>query len=126
VNLKILSVITVAGAALALTAQAQTMDHAAHMKMVANTQQQSEVSRLGKDVMPFTVAATTHIFALSKTGGGQQVVAKSENYDVQIKLIRQHLQESQAQFLKGDFSGPSYIHGQEMPGLAELKVTTLG
>ncbi|MCJ7798989.1 MAG: hypothetical protein MUP33_04400, partial [Polaromonas sp.] len=53
-------------------AQAQTMDplrmehskmdHAAHMKMMADAQRQAEVSQRGKDVMPFRLPATTHIF----------------------------------------------------------------
>lgn len=38
-----------------------------------------------------------------------------------MKLVRQHLQEIRAQFLEGDFSGPSHIHGKDMPGLAELR-----
>ena len=104
----------------------QSMDHAAHMKMMADAQRQAEVSRLGKDVMPFTLAATTHVFSKTETGGVQQVVAKAAGDDVQIKLIRQHLREIQAQFLKGDFSGPTHIHGQTMPGLAELKAAKHG
>jgi hypothetical protein len=31
------------------------------------------------------------------------------------------LQEIKQQFLKGDFSGPSHIHGQHMPGSDELR-----
>jgi hypothetical protein len=123
--------VAVAGAAYAQTMDGQAMDHqnmdhAAHMKMMAEMQRQSEVSRLGKDVMPFTLAATTHIFAKSEAGGTQQVVAKAAGDEVQIKLIRQHLQDIQAQFLKGDFSGPTHIHGQSMPGLAELKAAKPG
>jgi hypothetical protein len=102
------------------------MDHAAHMKTMAGAQRQAEVSQRGKDVMPFTLAATTHIFAKSNTGGAQQVVAKAAGDDVQTKLIRQHLQDIQAQFLKGDFSGPAHIHGQAMPGLAELTAAKPG
>ena len=56
-------------AALASGAQAQTqpmdpsaMDHAAHMKMMEQMQRQAEVAGRGKDVMPFSLAATTHIF----------------------------------------------------------------
>jgi hypothetical protein len=40
--------------------------------------------------------------------------------------VRQHLRDIQTQFLKGDFSGPSHIHGNEMPGLAELKAAKPG
>jgi hypothetical protein len=134
--LNVIAMIAIACATLPYTANAQTvdgktmdhqnMDHAAYMKMMAEAQRLSDVSRLGKDVMPFTLAATTHIFAKNETGGVQQVVAKTASDDVQTNLIRQHLQEIQAQFLKGDFSGPSHIHGQEMPGLAELKAAKPG
>lgn len=112
-------------------AQAQTMDpstidpskmdHAAHMKMMADAQRQAEVSERGKDVMPFSLPATTHIFTKSAEGGIQRVLAKKSSDIAQVKLVRKHLQEIREQFLKGDFSGPSHIHGQDMPGLAELK-----
>jgi len=102
------------------------MDHAAHMKMMAQAQRQAQVSQLGKDVMPFALDATTHIFTKSETGGVQQVVAKAAGDEVQINLIRQHLHEIQTQFLKGDFSGPTHIHGQTMPGLADLKAANPG
>lgn len=97
------------------------MDHTAHMKMMADAQRQAEVSRRGKDVMPFSLPATTHVFIKSAEGGVQRVVAKNSSDPAQVKLIRQHLQEIGEQFLKGDFSGPSHIHGQDMPGLVELK-----
>ncbi|GAB3537999.1 hypothetical protein GCM10027343_02590 [Noviherbaspirillum agri] len=47
-------------------------------------------------------------------------MAKNSSDAAQVTLIRQHLQEIREQFLKGDFSGPSHIHGQDMPGLREL------
>jgi len=52
------------------------MDHAAHMAMMANQQRQAEVSHRGKDVMPFKLAATTHIFNIDADGGVQLVAAK--------------------------------------------------
>lgn len=96
------------------------MDHAAHMKVMADAQRQAEVSRRGKDIMPFSLQATTHIFTKNAKGGVQRVVAKNSSDAAQVELIRQHLQEIREQFLKGDFSGPSHIHGQDMPGLVEL------
>ena len=123
-------------AALASAVQAQTvdattmhhskMDHAAHMKMMAEAQRQAEVSGRGKDVMPFSLAATTHIFTKTAEGGAQQVVVKKSADKEQVRLARAHLQEIREQFLKGDFSGPSHIHGQNMPGLADLKVAKPG
>lgn len=96
------------------------MDHAAHMRVMADAQRQAEVSQRGKDVMPFSLPATTHIFTKNAEGGVQRVVAKQSSDATQVKLIRQHLQEIREQFLKGDFSGPTHIHGQDMPGLLEL------
>lgn len=106
--------------------QAQTMDHAAHMAAMADAQRQAEVSQRGKDVMPFSLAATTHIFTKNAEGGVQQVVAQKSTDATQVKLVRQHLQEIRDQFLKGDFSGPSHIHGQDMPGLTDLKAAKPG
>jgi len=102
------------------------MDHAAHMAMMANQQRYADVSQRGQDVMPFNLAATTHMFTKAAEGGVQLVVAKKSSDTAQIKLVRQHLQEIREQFLKGDFSGPSHIHGQNMPGLAELKAAKPG
>lgn len=102
-------------------AQAQGMDHAAHMAEMARAQRQAEVAGRGVDVMPFSLAATTHIFTKSPDGGVQQVVARTATDTAQVTLVRRHLREIRQQFLKGDFSGPAHIHGQQMPGLAELK-----
>ena len=102
------------------------MDHAAHMAAMADSQKQAEVAARGKDVMPFSLTATMHVFTKTAEGGVQQVVAKiSANAD-QVKLVRQHLLEIRDQFLKGDFTGPSHIHGQDMPGLADLKLAKPG
>jgi hypothetical protein len=111
-------------------AQSQTdhsnMDHAAHMRTMAETQRQAEVSELGQDVMPFSLNGTTHIFTKNAQGGIQRVVVKNSSDTAQVTLIRQHLQEIREQFLKGDFSGPSHIHGQDMPGLAQLRDAKAG
>ncbi|OGB24694.1 MAG: aspartate carbamoyltransferase [Burkholderiales bacterium RIFCSPLOWO2_02_FULL_57_36] len=87
----------------------------------ADKARQDIVAKRGPDVMPFALNATTHIFTKTKTGGIQQVVVKSAKNTAQTRLIRAHLKEIAAQFSKGDFSGPSHIHGADMPGLAELK-----
>ena len=86
----------------------------------ADKARQDVVAERGADVMPFALNATTHIFTKTKTGGIQQVVTKSAKDAGQIGLIREHLKEIAAQFSKGDFSAPSHIHGDDMPGLAEL------
>jgi hypothetical protein len=120
------AIAALASAVQAQTVDATTMDHAAHMKMMADAQRQAEVAGRGKDVMPFNLAATTHIFTKTAAGGDQQVVAKKSADVEQVNLARGHLKEIREQFLKGDFSGPSHIHGKEMPGLADLKVAKPG
>ncbi|MGT2455226.1 aspartate carbamoyltransferase [Cupriavidus basilensis] len=92
----------------------------------ADPQRQAEVARLGSDVMPFSLSATTHIFTKTSDGGTQRVVAKDASDTQQTKLVRQHLHDIQTQFLKGNFSGPSHVHGKGMPGLAELQSATPG
>ena len=92
----------------------------------ANVQRQAEVARLGAEVMPFNLKDTIHIFTKTDSGGTQRVVAKDMSNAEQVKLVREHLREIQSQFQQGDFSGPSHIHGVDMPGLAELKDSTPG
>lgn len=87
----------------------------------ADKVRQDAVKERGADVMPFALNATTHIFTKTKTGGIQQVVAKSAKDMEQTRLIREHMKEIANQFSKGNFSGPGHIHGDDMPGLAELK-----
>ena len=127
---KALSVsITILALASSLYAQSMNhtdMDHAAHMKTIEDAQRQAEVSLRGEDVMPFSLAATTHIFSKRVDGGVQQVVAKNSNDNAQVILVRQHLQQIREEFLKGDFSNPTHIHGQSMPGLADLQAAKPG
>ena len=91
-----------------------------------DAQRQAEIAKRGADVMPFSLKATTHIFTKTAGGGIQRVVAKSAADTEQIKLVRELLRDIQAQFRKGEFSGPTDIHGAEMPGLAELKAAKPG
>jgi hypothetical protein len=114
------------GPASAQTATAAPMDHQKHMAAMADAAHQAEVAQRGKDVMPFDMKATAHIFTKNLAGGIQRVVAKKVSDAAQIKMVRQHLQEIKEQFGKGDFSGPTHIHGQDMPGLAELKAAKPG
>ncbi|QYY33925.1 aspartate carbamoyltransferase (plasmid) [Cupriavidus pinatubonensis] len=92
----------------------------------ADTQRQAEVAKLGADVMPFSLKATTHVFTKTRDGGTQRVVAQDKSDATQVRLVREHLQLIQKQFQAGDFSGPSHIHGNEMPGLAQLKAAKPG
>lgn len=80
-----------------------------------------EVTRHGRHVMPFELKQTQHIFTKTETGGVQQVIARDPSNAPQIALIRQHLAKISQEFRRGDFSNPAKIHGEDMPGLAELR-----
>lgn len=90
------------------------------LSSAVNDQRQAEVVERGKDIMPFNLKATTHVFTKTPEGGIQRVMVKDLSDVSQTKLVREHLRAINQQFLNGDFSGPSHIHGQDMPGLAEL------
>lgn len=81
----------------------------------------NEVAERGRQVMPFALEQTTHIFNKTANGGIQQVVVKDNTHAGQIDLIRQHLAKIAGEFKRGDFSNPAKIHGNAMPGLNELR-----
>jgi hypothetical protein len=85
------------------------------------TDRQEAVAERGRTVMPFDLEATTHHFTPSETGGVQDVVADQPDDAKQVNLIRGHLQQEAEAFGQGDFGDPSQIHGDSMPGLAELE-----
>jgi hypothetical protein len=101
-------------AALAL---AWTVPHAAP----AAEDRQAQVAERGTKVMPFDLDRTRHVFTKTATGGEQRVVALAADDTAQTALIRDHLKDIAERFAKGDFSGPAFIHGDNMPGLAELR-----
>jgi hypothetical protein len=92
----------------------------------ADASRQADVARRGADVMPFSLAATQHVFTKTSDGGTQRVIARKASDTAQVKLVREHLREIEAQFRRGDFAGPAHIHGENMPGLAELKAAQPG
>ena len=92
----------------------------------ADPQREAEVARRGADVMPFDLKATTHVFTKLDDGGVQRVVARRVDDAAQVTLVRAHLHDIRNRFLQGDFSGPAHIHGQQMPGLAELQAAKRG
>ena len=92
----------------------------------ADAERQAEVARRGTDVMPFDRVATLHVFTKTPEGGVQRVVARRAGDATQVRLVRRHLREIRAQFLKGDFSAPAHIHGDAMPGLAALQAAGPG
>lgn len=102
--------------AVALTAIAASLS--AHG---ADANRQADVARRGADVMPFSLAATQHMFTKTPDGGVQRVVARRASDAPQVKLVRQHLREISKDFAQGRFDAPEHIHGHEMPGLAALR-----
>ena len=82
---------------------------------------QGEVAARGAKVMPFDLEQTTHVFQKLDDGGLQKVVVKDPSNKKQIALIQDHLKAESEKFRKGDFSDPAKIHGEDMPGLADLK-----
>jgi hypothetical protein len=82
---------------------------------------QAEVAKRGAKVMPFDLEQTTHVFEKLDDGGLQKLVVKDPSNKKQVALIQSHLKEESGKFRKGDFSDPAKIHGEDMPGLAQLK-----
>lgn len=120
------AIVALNGPAGAQTAVTAPMDSQNHMAAMAEATRQADVAQRGKDVMPFDLKATSHIFTKNGAGGIQRVVAKKVSDAAQVKLLRQHLREIKVQFGTGNFSGPTHIHGQDMPGLADLKAAKPG
>jgi hypothetical protein len=87
----------------------------------ASADRQAEVARNGAVVMPFDLTRTTHTFTDTNTGGRELVTANDPADSQQIDLIRSHLKGLLPKFSSGDFSDPAAIHGDAMPGLAELR-----
>lgn len=85
------------------------------------TDRQKAVAERGRTVMPFDLEQTTHHFTPTETGGVQDVVADQADDAKQADLIRTHLQQEAKAFSQGDFGDPAQIHGDSMPGLAELQ-----
>lgn len=82
---------------------------------------QTQVAERGAQVMPFDLEQTIHVFQRLDDGGRQTVTVKDQANAQQIALIQFHLQREADKFRQGDFSDPARIHGDEMPGLADLK-----
>ena len=81
---------------------------------------QAEVAARGAQVMPFELAATSHVFTKNRNGGLQQVLVKDPKDKEQLRLVRGHLREIAGRFQARDFSAPARIHGASMPGLEPL------
>src|ERR1700735_477490 len=74
----------------------------------------------GAQVMPFNQSQATHMFLPDPSGGVLEIVVHDMDAR-QIALVRSHLLGEAAKFIKGDYSDPAFIHGQNMPGLSTLE-----
>ncbi len=81
---------------------------------------QARIDQRSKKIMTFDLTKTMHGFQDLPTGGLETVMANDATDATQIALVRGHLRKEATLFSQGDFSGPAYIHGDDMPGLPEL------
>jgi hypothetical protein len=83
---------------------------------------QEHVHGHGRDVMPFDLARTRHVFQMTEDGGVQQVLMRGDVADPeQVRLIQHHLTIEAGAFQRGDFTDPTRLHGATMPGVKELQ-----
>ncbi len=82
---------------------------------------QATVHEMGSYIMPFSLEETTHIFKQLPDGGVEQVLVKDPGNKDQIALIQMHLQYETDSFRQGNFSDPMKIHGEDMPGVSDLR-----
>ncbi len=90
-------------------------------RTVPQEARQERVAEKGARVMPFDLEATTHVYEKTGNGGVQKVVADDPSDAGNVAAIREHLREEADAFSGGEFSDPASIHGEDMPGLAELE-----
>lgn len=109
--MSLLRAVTAVGLALAFSLAVRAQD----------SNRQDEVAKRGADVMPFDHLATLHVFTKTDDGGTMRVIVRNPSDTAQIRMVRAHLQDIRGRFEKGDYSGPSHTHGNNMPGLAQLK-----
>lgn len=87
----------------------------------STSQRQEEVAERGAEVMPFDLETTTHRFEPTPEGLVQTVVADDPGDAEQVELVQDHLTSEAERFRSGDYRDPAAIHGESMPGLAELE-----
>jgi hypothetical protein len=81
---------------------------------------QTKVALRGAEAMPFNLDKTKHIFEHLANGGLQTIVVRDPSDQEQIGLVQAHLKDEAEKFRRGDFSDSARIHGENMPGLADL------
>ena len=85
------------------------------------TSREHGVEQHSRDVMPFDLSRATHAFDPMPDGLVETVVTLPPVDPAQVDAIRGHLRHEAERFGAGDWSDPARIHGDDMPGLAELR-----
>jgi hypothetical protein len=81
------------------------------------------IHEMGSQVMPFDLHKTKHVFQMTDSGGIQQVIVRDQKDSDQLPLIHQHLHHEAMRFAGGDFSDPTKLHGENIPGIRELEAS---
>jgi hypothetical protein len=82
---------------------------------------QHDLNRRGEAVMGFDQTTTTHHFVLRADGGDIQVTVKDPADATGMAQIRMHLEHIAGMFAAGNFEAPMLVHGQQPPGVQEMK-----
>jgi hypothetical protein len=92
-----------------------------HIRPPSTTGRDQGVAEHSRQVMPFDLTRATHSFAPVADGLVETVVTMAPVDPAQVDAIRGHLRHEAARFSAGDWSDPARIHGDDMPGLAEIR-----
>jgi hypothetical protein len=82
---------------------------------------QAHVHDSAHTVMPFDISRTVHVFRMTEQGSVQHMVIRDASAKEQVPLIQQHLKHEAERFQQGDYSDPGTLHGEDMPGLKDLR-----
>lgn len=81
----------------------------------------TQMTARGEKAMGFDQARTLHHFYLYEDGGAIEVTVKDRSDKTNLAAIRTHLPPIVRLFAKGDFSTPSFIHAQDVPGAENMQ-----
>ena len=73
------------------------------------------------DTFGMSHESSHHNFRQFKDGGAIELRANDPNDTALVDMIRTHLHEINASFVKSDFSTPMFVHGHAPDGVGEMK-----
>lgn len=82
---------------------------------------QEHVHQMAPGVMPFDMSKTLHIFKMTESRDVMRVIARDPGDADQVALVQQHLRREAENFQRGNYADPAALHGQDMPGLKDLR-----